>query len=574
MPDNTDQLIIYVAKNVFEFSQEPIVVLDPQGIVEAVNKAFTKLTSYAPADIVGMHGSILRSGNHPAIFYENIWKSISGDPGHWQGEITSRDKNGRIFSEWMTVYRIDDEQGNPKHYVGTFSSGARNMYKHESMSKMATHDLLTGLPNRALLEDRLDHSISTCRRHDRRLAVMFVDIDNFSVVNEKLGHNIGDMILNQSSSRLRHCLRDVDTIARIGGDEFIIVIEDCGPNQATVVSERIMNQLKDEFELDGNNLSITGSIGVAFFPEDGESPEQLIRAADAAMHRAKEFGNGQIEVFRPDLKSQILRKGQIESDLKRAITNGLFDIVYQPKFNIQSARMEMVGVECLARWCSESFGFISPSEFIPVAESTGLIRKFDEVVISKILTIIAKWEKLKIPFGKVAFNISAHSLKDEGFATKVVDMVNEKGIDPKSIQIEVTESILIDHAKIAYDNLYTLCNAGIQLSIDDFGTGYSSLNYLKKLPFKELKIDKSFIDGLGSDPEDEAITTAILDIARALNMATVAEGIETDTQLAWLMEAGSAQGQGYFLAKPLTEAELVSFIKNGSTCCRSRHKSK
>ncbi len=554
-----------ITARVFDHAGEAILVTDRDARIQTVNPAFSRITGYSQDDVAGKPTSIFKSGRQSDQFYRNMWQSL-GENGYWQGEIWNRKKNGDVYPEWLTINRIDDEKGEIEHYVAVFNDISGIKDAQRKAEYLATHDALTGLINRALFHDRLRHALANARRSKSRVAVMFIDLDNFKNINDTLGHDTGDELLRLASDRLRDIVRDVDTVARLGGDEFTLLMSDCDPDTADQVAHRIANDLAASFPIRGRSLFVSASIGIAFYPEDGGDALGLIKAADSAMYRAKELGRNRVEFFKPDLHVKLLKRAALENALREALRMQRLRLVFQPKFALDQD-CALAGAEALLRWTDPELGEVSPAEFIPVAESGGLIIDVDRVVFDLLLQQIAAWQKVGLDPVPIAVNVSPRSIGEAEFAGRCLERVRQEGIAPSALQVEVTEGALLDNSSSVSTNLAALSQAGIRISVDDFGTGYSSLSYLKRLPLSELKIDKSFVDGLTSDKEDEAIATAVLAMARALDLRTVAEGVETRAQLEWLQSMGCDLVQGFLLSRPLDASafeDLLAARKGGS----------
>ena len=543
-----------ITAKVFDQSGEAIVVTDAQGIIQTTNHAFTRITGYDSIEASGKPiGELLKSGRHSQDFYNEMWRAIK-DKGFWQGEIWNKRKNGEIYPEWLTINRVDDNHGNIEHFVSVFSDITDIKNAQRKAEYLAAHDVLTGLPNRTLFQDRLRHTLAQARRKNERVALMFIDLDNFKTINDTLGHDIGDELLKQAALRLQQVMRDVDTVARLGGDEFTAILSDCNAEAADMISRRIVDELSASFPIQSRQLFVSASVGVAFYPEDGQDSTSLVKAADTAMYRAKELGRNRVEFFVPDLHVRLLKRATMESALRAAIDMNRLRLVFQPKYSID-AEHRMVGAEALLRWHDPELGHVPPSEFIPVSEASGLIIELGHKVQCLLFEQMATWMKLGLCLPPIAFNCSPRNIREAGMANTIVKAMQTAGIPAGMLKIEITEGALLENSNAVIANLNELHQHGIQISIDDFGTGYSSLSYLKRLPISELKVDKSFVDGLGQDPDDEAIAQAVLSLAQALNLKSVAEGVESELQMKWLRKHGCNEVQGYYLSRPL-EADV------------------
>jgi len=551
-----------ITARVFDQAGEAIVVTDAQSCIQTVNAAFTRITGYAASEAIGQPTTLLKSGRHSNEFYQAMWQALA-DQGYWQGEIWNKRKNGEIYPEWLTINRVASDEGEVEHYVAVFSDISQIKDSQRKAEYLSTHDPLTGLPNRALFHDRLRHALAQARRAKSRMALLFIDLDNFKTINDTLGHDTGDELLKQAANRLRETVRDVDTVARLGGDEFTAVLSDCSAEVADQVSRRIVDDLSASFNIDGRSLFVSASIGVAFYPEDGDDSSALVRAADAAMYRAKEQGRSRVEFFKPELQVRLLRRASLESALREALRHRHLRLVFQPKFAI--ATRKLVGAEALLRWQDPELGPVSPGDFIPVAEASGMILELDRAVQHMLLDHVGHWLGRGLTVPTCAFNVSPRSVREGDFASRLLERIEASGIPKENLQIEITEGALLDNSNLVAANLATLDEAGLKIAIDDFGTGYSSLGYLKRLPIDELKIDKSFVDGLGQDKEDEAIARAVLGLAKALDLQTVAEGVETDRQLAWLSQYGCDIAQGYLLGRPMEIENFMELLARAGT---------
>jgi len=555
-----------LAAKVFDQTGEAIFVTDPKGRIQTVNLAFTDITGYSLEEAMGHTPTLLKSGRHGADFYQGLWQGMQ-DAGHWQGEIWNKRKNGEVYPQWLTVNRVTDDTGAVEHFVAVFTDITQIKVSQREVEYLATHDSLTGLPNRALFQDHLKHALARGRRHNGRVALLFIDLDNFKSINDTLGHDIGDEVLKQAALRLREVVRDTDTIARLGGDEFTAVLSDCDGDTADRVGRRIVDDLSASFQVAGHRLFCSASVGVAFFPDDGTDSAELIKKADAAMYRAKEKGRNRVEFFKAEMQVRLLKQATLTSALREALQKNTLRLVYQPKYSLED-QPRLVGAEALLRWNDPVLGNVSPSEFIPVAESNGLILEVDNRVQELLMAQIRLWLAGQHPCPTVAFNVTPQSIREPYFTARLLQCAQAAGVPSHLLQVEITEGALVESSAAVLNNLDQLKAAGVRVAIDDFGTGYSSLGYLKRLPIHELKVDKGFVDGLGKDRESEAITRAVLVLAQTLDMVTVAEGVETAEQKVWLQAHGCRIGQGYWFSRPLETDAFERLINGqaGDTC--------
>jgi len=559
-----DQLRI--TARVFDRAGEAIIVSDPNGIIQTVNAAFTRISGYSSEEAVGQRTTLLKSGLHSPEFYESMWQSLL-NKGFWQGEISNRRKNGEVYPEWLTINSVSNDRGELEHYVAVFSDISQLKDSQRRAEYLSTHDALTGLPNRSLFNDRLRQAIALARRSQQRVAALFIDLDNFKTINDTLGHDVGDHLLKECALRLRQVVRDVDTVSRVGGDEFIAMLVGCDLEATSLVANRIVDEMAASFDIGVRRLFVSASIGVAFFPEDGVDSDSLIKAADAAMYRAKESGRNRVEFFKPDLRVRLLKRAALESGLREAVRHQRLRLVFQPQWALEPG-VHLVGAEALLRWYDHELGEVSPAEFVPIAEAGGLIADIDRAAQVLLLQQLRTWQDIGLTVPRISFNLSPRSIREPDYAEQLLSRLGDLAVPHDWLCVEITEGALLESSAHVIRNLGLLREAGIAISIDDFGTGYSSLSYIKRLPISSIKIDKSFVDGLGSDAEDEAITSAILGLAQALSLTAVAEGVESKLQLDWLREHRCEMAQGFLLGKPMTveafEDLLARDMQNGA----------
>jgi diguanylate cyclase (GGDEF)-like protein len=448
------------------------------------------------------------------------------------------------------------------HYIGGFTDISERKAAEDQIRHLAHHDTLTGLPNRFHLRARLEQALATARRSSGRVAVMFLDLDRFKIINDTLGHHIGDGLLVEVARRLGASVRASDVVARLGGDEFVVVlteVEEIGAVRQ--VGEKILAALGARYDIEGNELHSTPSIGIALYPEDGEGVDALMKNADTAMYHAKTAGRNNVQFFTASMNAQASERMALENSLRQAVDHGDFELHYQPQVDLASGRI--VGVEALVRWRHAEHGLIPPDKFIPVAEETGLIVPLGEWVLYEAARQVAVWRAEGIADVSVAINLSAHQLRDDALPGVVADVLSRHGIDPEDIEIEITESVAMSDPNATIEHLGSLRRMGIELAVDDFGTGYSSLAYLKLLPIHRLKLDRSFVMDIEHDPNDAAICTATIALAHSLGLSVVAEGVETVAQRDYLAGLGCDVAQGYLYSRPLPAAEIGELLKNG-----------
>lgn len=544
-----------LAARVFDRAAEGVMVTDAQHKILTVNDAFATVTGYSREEVVGLNPHIMSSGKHPPEFFAAMWAQIR-ELGWWQGEIWNRRKNGELYLEWLSISTVKDKEGAVVNYVALFSDITQVRASQSRVEFLATHDDLTGLPNRTLLQDRLRLSLARAKRTNASLAVVFVDLDNFKWVNDTLGHDIGDSLLKQAASRLQECLRAGDTVARLGGDEFVLLLEAANREEVALTCERVLSVLCASYMVGEHECNVSASIGVSMAPEDSEEPAILMRDADTAMYRAKATGKNCYQFFTADLVEIANRRVQIESGLRKALDNGQLFLEYQPQIDVREGRV--VGVEALVRWKSDA-GILMPGEFIPVAEESNLIVSIDRWVMREACRQMVEWSTSGLSGLRVSVNLSAQHFKRADTVSEIVEIVKTSGLAPSSLCVEVTESVLVEVDR-AQRILAELQAFGLHVSIDDFGTGFSSLAYLKRLPIGELKVDRSFVDGIATDSDDRAIAATVIDLARNMKLESLAEGVENAAHLDALRELGCDLAQGYFISRPLPPAALVQWL--------------
>jgi len=547
-------------------SYEAIMVTDADTNIIRINPSFTRLTGYTETEIIGKTPKILNSGKHDALFFKNIWDALNSK-GKWGGEIWNRRKNGDIYPEWQTISAIQNEQGKVTHYISFFTDITELKKAEKEIEKLAFYDSLTGLPNRRLLHERLKHELNIAARYNRAGILFFLDLDRFKHINDSLGHSIGDLLLIETAQRLQSLLRNTDTAVRLGGDEFVILVsaQDGIHNdllkQSNIIAEKIINEINRPFSINGHQLFISASIGITLYTGIDETVETLLKRADTAMYQAKEAGRNTFRFYQQSMQDVVDTRLHIEKNLRKAIVNSEFTIHYQPQL---SASNQIVGAEALIRWQNSELGTVSPVNFIPIAEETGLIISIGQWVVESVCEQIQLFEKQGISIPHIAVNISAKQFHQADFVSNLIHTVYEQNVKPDKIMLEITEGVFLGNLEEAIDKMNALKENGFNFSIDDFGTGYSSLTYLKRLPFDQLKIDQSFVRGLVDDKTDAAIVKAIVVMAKSMDLNLIAEGVETTQHLDYLSGFGCHYYQGYYFSKPLTAKKIVEYVKNHS----------
>ncbi|MEJ2380455.1 MAG: EAL domain-containing protein [Gammaproteobacteria bacterium] len=547
-----------LAARVFDRAGEGIVVTDPKQHILTVNDAFTKVTGYAAEDVIGKTPKLLSSGRHNNDYYARMWERLD-QSGWWQGEIWNKRKSGDVYPEWLTINAVHDSDGAISNYIGIFSDITVVKESQQQVEFLATHDELTSLPNRALFLDRVRQAISRHKRSESMFAVFFVDLDNFKVVNDSLGHAAGDELLQEVGKLFRECLRAADTVARFGGDEFALLIEEANIGEADLTAHRIADALGRPVNVSGQPIYVSASMGIAIYPSDGDDAETLLKNADGALYKAKDSGKRTHHFFTDDLKKEADERMTLGNGLRQAIENGELFLVYQPQVKLDGG--EMVGLEALVRWQHPKHGLVLPNKFISMSEQSGLIHHLGEWVTEAACRQLAGWiaQGYKVP--QLSINVSPEQFRRGNLPTSIDRVLSRYHLDASQVTLELTETVLMlerDHSQRLLRDLQAL---GVRLSIDDFGTGYSSLSALRQYPINELKVDRAFVDEVATSPDGRAITQTILAMARTLGLSVVAEGIENQQQLHALRKMKCYIGQGFLFSEPLSAEEVLPWLR-------------
>ncbi|MFJ2546529.1 phosphodiesterase DibA [Pseudomonas sp. NPDC087612] len=549
-----DRERLRMAAAVFDSTLEGVLVTDRDGLIVHVNRAFMQITGYDKDEVLGQRPSKFKSGRHGAAFYQQIYATLA-EKGEWSGEIWNRRKSGEVYPQWQTICAISDDSGELSHYVAVFSDISAIKHSERELAYLAHHDPLTDLPNRLLFNDRTQQALAAAQSNKRGCALLLLDLDHFQSINDSLGHNIGDQLLKVVGERLKALLGNGVTLARLGGDEFAVLAENCPQvGQAAALAQSIIDGMKAPFEVDRQRLFISVSIGISLFPSDALSAEQLLRNADSALFKAKTCGRAGYALYTEELTAHAQQRVETAGELRRALEQEELRVYYQPVHDLFSSKM--IGVEALVRWQHPQRGLVPPGEFIPIAERTGLIADIDTWVLRQACLQMVKWQAEGRALEFVAVNISSRLFGHRDLYQQVAQVLHDTALDPALLELEVTESAVMEDPEVALEQLHRLRELGLRLAIDDFGTGYSSLLRLKRLPVQKLKIDQGFVAGLPCDEDDVAIVRVIIALARSMGMLVHAEGIEQAEQARFLLEQQCQLGQGYWFGRPVPAQQL------------------
>ncbi len=552
-----------IAATAFE-SQEGMFITDAQGAILRVNRAFHQITGYSSEEAVGRNPRLLSSGLQQPDFYAAMWQDIE-HTGAWEGEIWNRRKGGEVYPEYLTVTAVKDPAGTITNYVATFNDITVSKTAADEIRSLAFYDPLTGLPNRRLLMDRLHQALTSSARSGLKGSLLFIDLDNFKTLNDTLGHDIGDLLLQQVAQRLTRCVREGDTVARLGGDEFVVMLEDLSTHaleaaaQTEHIGEKILAALNGVYQLAQHDYHNTPSIGATLFGDHERSTEELMKQADIAMYQSKKAGRNTLRFFDPKMQETINVRAALEVELRTALDDHQFRLYYQIQIDNQ---LRAVGAEALIRWVHPERGVVSPAQFIPLAEETGLILPIGAWVLDTACAQLKKWQDDPLTRNLIlAVNVSAKQFRQSDFAVQVQASLQRHGADPGRLKLELTESLLLENIEDMIETMSALKDLGVKFSLDDFGTGYSSLQYLKRLPLDQLKIDQSFVRDIATDSSDKAIVRTIIAMTQSLNLKVIAEGVETEEQRQLLQDKGCTHYQGYLFGRPVTIEQFETLLR-------------
>ena len=544
---------------VFDNANEAIVIGDRERCIVYTNPAFQRMTGYATEEVQGRQAMFLDAGNYDEKFYRTMWETVDSQ-GHWQGEIFNRRRNGQTYPAWLSLGVVKDHDGKVVNYIGIATDLSEQRRLDERVRYLSIHDSLTGLLNREALAEHLGQAIAHSGRVRRSVAVLAINIDRFKMINDSLGHAMGDKLLKQVAERLQAVIRNGDSVARLAADQFVLVLAElAAPEDVSLVLEKISAGVARPQMIDGQELHVSFSMGVALYPRDGQDSAELVRNADVAMNRARVEGGGRYRFFTRQMHDQAMQRLTMETELRRALERGELAVWYQPQITVTGEKI--VGAEALLRWKSPRYGQVSPAQFIPIAEASGLILPIGRWVLEQVAAQVRRWQQAGLLNGSVAVNLSARQFREAHLVESIRRVLDKEGLAAPSLELELTESVIMDNVAQAARILQELKEMGLRLSLDDFGTGYSSLSYLKRFPFDTLKIDRAFVRDITTDADDAAIADSIIALAHTMGMSVVAEGVETAEQLAHLRRRGCDLAQGYYCSPAIPPADFEALVR-------------
>jgi diguanylate cyclase (GGDEF)-like protein/PAS domain S-box-containing protein len=553
---------LQLSASVIEHSNDGVMITDIENNIVSVNPAFTRITGYSAEEVIGKTPNVLSSGFHDKEYYQAMWDQLETH-GFWANEIVNKRKNGETYPQWLSIISINDKNNQPKNRVGVFSDLSDITQFKERLQYLAFYDQLTDLPNRSLLEERIQASIALANRDSDMFAILFIDLDRFKNINDTLGHRVGDDLLKFAAGKLQGAIRESDTLARFGGDEFVLVLHGVRSlNDAKMVADKILLIFDNNpFIQENHEIFISCSIGISIFPENGSNCEELIKAADTAMYQSKHTGGHQFSIYMDQMSENFLERLSLENDLRRSLERNELFIVYQPQIDVTNNMI--VGCEALLRWNHPQHGLVPPGKFIPLAEETGLIGMIGEYVLDSAIQQGKIWYAEGHKDLRIALNVSSMQLRSPDINHLLSQVTSNAISDSCKIELEITESTLMKQSDDILKLLQIMRENGVQISIDDFGTGYSSLSYLKQLPIDRLKVDQSFVRNIAKDKDDAAIVTTIIAMANNLSLNVIAEGVETVEQLEYLSKHNCREAQGFLFSHPLPPEEISKAMSNG-----------
>lgn len=555
--------LLRIAAAVFE-TNDGILITDVSSNILRANTAFQKMSGYTEAEIIDKNPRILNSGRESNEFYDDMWQQLLSK-GSWSGEIWDKRKDGTIYPKWLTITAIKNDAGETTQYVGIFSNIADRQQVELEINRLVFYDVLTGLPNRRLLMDRMRLAFSTSVRSKQYGAVLFLDMDKFKLLNDTLGHDYGDLMLIEVARRIEMCVREIDTVSRIGGDEFVVLLEEMGEHDenasrlAAMIAEKIRAALAQPYHLKDNEHHSSPSIGVCLYLSNDESPDTVLKHADMAMYQVKESGRNAVKFYDPKMQLAVEERATLETDLRKGLDEQQFELFYQIQVD---GERNPVGAEALLRWNHPTRGTVLPQDFISIAEESSLIIDIGGWALDSVCHQLAVWSKdIRTQNLVLSVNVSARQLKQLNFVATITNLIHLHGIDPSHLKLELTESLVFGDITNMITKMHELMAIGVKLSMDDFGKGYSSLTYLKQLSLDQLKIDQSFVHNMDTDSNDALMVKTIIDLAKNFHLNVIAEGVETEAQLSLLKELGCLNYQGYLLGKPMSAQQFEALLQ-------------
>ncbi|HOY70332.1 MAG TPA: EAL domain-containing protein [Methylotenera sp.] len=543
----------HLADIAFMSAGEGMMVMDEKGCILSINKAYTTITGFREIDALGLTHKAMRDKDC------DVWRTLQLND-KWSGEKLNYRKSGEAYQERITLSAVRNHLHQVTHYVGVFSDITEAKHSQNRLQELVNHDPLTGLPNRRLFTELLEHAIKRAEREHHEIALLFVDLDRFKSINDSLGHQVGDKLLYEVSKRIHHTVRDSDVVARLGGDEFLVMMDNIKSiEDAASVAQKIIYALQIEFHIDSKEIFIGASVGISIFPKDGNDVEGLIKAADIAMYQIKNRGKNNFCFYSEELSKNAVERFTLESELRHALARKQFEVHYQPQISLLTG--DIIGAEALIRWRHPTLGLVSPARFIPIAEETGLIVQIGEWVLRQAAKQAMAWISDGYTMQWISVNVSGVQIMRSNFYDTVYGILVETDCKPQILELEITESTVMQNTEFVIDTFNNIKQLGVRVAIDDFGTGYSSLSNLKRLPLSKIKIDQSFVRGLPDDLNDAAITNTINAMARNLGFSVIAEGVETNAQAEFLKNMGCEEAQGYLYGKPIDAAEFTKMLE-------------
>jgi len=533
-------------------------ITDVDGKIEFVNPAFQTMTGFKPAEVIGRKPRILKSDQEHESTYKTMWQALA-EKGRWQGEIWNQKKNGEAYPQWLNITHIKNAEGEIKHYIAIGHDVSDLKRSEDRLKHQAYHDPLTDLPNRCLFIDRMTTGMTRALRNRRKLVLLFLDLDHFKKINDRLGHLVGDLFLKAVANTLQGCLRKGDTVARLSGDEFTIIMEDLEHiEDAILLTEKILHLFDRPFVIKDQEVFSSVSIGISIFPSDGEDAETLIKNADIAMYAAKKAGRNNFQFFKSDMQTEIMERLTTENNLRKSLHQGEFKLFYQPVIDLIQGRL--IGMEALIRWCRPGRKIELPGKFIPIAEEGGMIVPIGESVLRMACEQAAQWKSSGHVDLRVSVNLSARQFREKNLTQMIKSVLEETGLAAESLILEITETTAMDNMAASIRTMNQLRNIGIRIAMDDFGTGYSSFDYLKQFPINIVKLDHAFVHDIRQDADASKIASAIITLCKLLDLKVIAEGIETQHQLDFLSDQGCDEAQGFLFSKALSGEDFSEFL--------------